>query len=120
MLHALALQLWKGVLASFAHQAQGIDIHRALEEVEEGDDGEFVVVEGVVEAVVERGAEGLVAALLFVCVLDVLLAAADGFDEVFDLSSSVQAGSDRLADEYAERERVAGAVVEEGVRGGDL
>ena len=99
---------------------EDIDIHRPLEEMEEGDDGEFVVLEGVAEAVVERGAERLVAALLFVGVLDLLLAAADGFDEVRDSLPSAQARFDRLAHEHAQCERVAGAVVEQRLPVGDL
>ena len=60
------------------------------------------------EAVVERGAEGFVAALCFVGVFDGLLAAADGFDEVRDLLLASQAHADGLADDDAQGERVAG------------
>ena len=120
MLLAPALQFRHGMLAGFAHQAQDIDIHRPLEEMKKGDDGEFVVLERVAEAVVERGSEGLVAALLFVGILYLLLAAADGFDEVRDSLLSVQARSDRLTYEHTQRERVAGTVIEQRLPVGDL
>jgi len=81
--------------------------------VEEGDDGEFIVLERMAEAVVERGAERFVAALFFVGVLDTLLAAADAFHEVLDALPAAQARFDHLADENTQRERIAGAVVEQ-------
>ena len=69
--------------------------------------------EGVAEAVVERGAQRAVAALLRVHVVDVLLAVADGLDEGRDLLPGAQALAHGLAGDDAQGERVAGAVVEQ-------
>ena len=41
------------MVADFAHEVENIDIDYALKQMEEGDDGEFIVFEGVAEAVVE-------------------------------------------------------------------
>ena len=54
------------------HRPEHLHVHRALEEVQQRDDGQLVVREGVAEAVVERRGERLVAALARVDVLDAL------------------------------------------------
>src|SRR6185436_1571070 len=99
----LALQLRKGVLAKVTHEAKDIDIHYALEEVKQGDDAKFIVLEGISEAELKRGAQRLVAALLFVGILNLLLTTADGFHEVRNSLSAAQPRLDRLAHENPQR-----------------
>src|ERR1043166_1815704 len=100
MLLAGALQLGQGVLADVAHEVNSINANRSLEEVREGDDRKFVVLERMPEAIVERGSEGLVAALFFVGVLDPLFPTADGFHELCNAVPTAQTRFDRLTDEH--------------------
>jgi hypothetical protein len=114
----LAFQLGQGMVA-FAHSLEGVHIHGALEQVQQGDEGLFVGLEGVAEAVVERGARGFVTALFLIGVFNRLLAAADGFDEGLDWLLAVQAHADGLACDHPQGQGVALAVVEQRLPGGD-
>ena len=116
----LALEFGQGVVADFAHQLEGIHIHGALEQVQQGDDGEFVVLEGVAEAVVERGAEGFVAALLSSASSMACSPLRMACDEVLDLLLAAQPHLDGLADDHAEGQGVAVAVVEQRLPVGDF
>ena len=65
------------------------------------------------EAVVQRGAQRFVAALGGVGVLDLLLAVAHGLDEGGDLPLRAQPLAHSLPGDHAQRQRVAGAVVQQ-------
>src|SRR5690349_7308407 len=77
------------------------------------DDWQFVFLKRMPEAVVERCAERLVAALPFVGVLDLLLAAADGFDKILNLLPPAQTRFDRLPNQHTQGQRIAGAVIQQ-------
>ena len=72
------------------------------------------------EAVVERGAERFVATLILIGVLDSLFAASDGINEGGNSILPAKPCSYCLPDENAEREWIAGAVVEQRLPVGDF